>query len=122
MLLNQIGFNIQRKVNFSAACFAFSVNHYDKFLPSAGWHALHYAARYGSIEIIQLIFGRVHSPDPLNIDEVTPLCLACGWNSPDAGKPKFEDLTFTRWPYRNTFMFPLHFRCPWKTEKKKKAP
>ena len=83
---NRYGF-IQRKVNVSAACFAFFANGYDTFLALAGWSPLHFAAQSGSIETVQLMFDRVQSPYPLTIAGVTPLGIACANNSPDVGMP-----------------------------------
>ena len=104
-------FSVQRKVKVCATYLARSLNHQQKLSALAGWSALHYAAKWGSIEIVALIFGRVQSPDPLTLSNSTPLEIACEHNSPDVGKQKPENFTFTRRPYRKTSIL-LHFRCP----------
>ena len=65
-----------------------SLNHKDNFFVLAGWSALHYAAQYGSIEIVVRIFGSAQSPDPLTNEKETPLGLACRCNSQDIGERK----------------------------------
>ena len=106
-------FNVLRKVDVSAAHLARPVSHQDKFFALAGWCALHHASRWGSIEIVQLVFDRVQSPDPLTDIEETPLCLASKHNSPDVGKRK---LYFRKTAVYNTFVFLLHSRRLWKTQ------
>ena len=81
-------FNVQRRVKVCAAYLALFLNHQHKLFALAGWSALHYAARWGSIEIVQLLFGRIQSLDLLTNDKKTPLGLACIFNSPEVGEPK----------------------------------
>ena len=106
MLLTRIDINVQRRFKRSATCFPFSANRYRKIFAFAGWSALHFAAQSGSIEIVQLVFDRVQRPDPLTVAAETPLCMACTNNTPDVGKPKLENFTFTRWPQRRTRPLP----------------
>ena len=99
-----------------------SLNRQDSFSTFAGESPLHFAAQYGSIEIVHLIFDRVRGPDPFSVATVAPLCLACKQNSPEVGEQKFENFTFTRRPYRKTFVFLLHFLSPTKTERSRINP
>ena len=101
---------------FSLACFAFSVNFNDKCLALAGWSPLHFAAQFGSIEIIQLIFDRVQAPDPLTIAGKTPLDIACRNNSPDVGKLNlFESLLLRDRRAQEKLSSCSKFYSPWKT-------
>ena len=55
----------------------------------AGWMPLHIAARYGTLEIVQLIFEHIQESDPLIIYEVTRLCLLCRDSNSNIGKAAF---------------------------------
>ena len=79
---------IHGEVTVSAHCCARFLNHQDNVFTFAGFSPLHIAAHHGSTEIVQLIFDRAQSPDPLSSGNVTPLCLASKFNSPDVGKHK----------------------------------
>ena len=124
-MLTRKDFIVQRKFNGSAACFPFSVNHNDKLFAIAGRSPLHYAAAFGSIEIVQMVFDRVQTREPLTPGKDTPLCIACGSNSPDVGESKLlKPLLSPDGSARKTAVFVPHFRCLLKTETKhgKKAP
>ena len=80
--------------------------HHTKLFAFAGCSAIHYAANYGSIEIVQLICGRLQNADPLAIDKMTPLCLACARNSPDVGEPKLSKPLLSQDAVQNNFRLP----------------
>ena len=104
----------------SATCFAGSTSRNDKSFALAGFSTLHVATERGTLEIVQLIFDRVRSPDPLTVGKGTPLCFACGWNTPDIGQLKLSKALLSQYGRtRKTFVSVPRFRCPWKTERRK---
>ena len=88
-------------------------------LTFTGFSALHHAASYGTLQIVQMLFGRVRNPDLPNAYGTAPLSLACKFSSPDVGKLQLlEALISQGCCTRKVFASPFQFHLLCKTERK----
>ena len=85
------------------------LNRQDSFFAFAGESPLHFAAQYGSIEIVELIFDRVQNQEPLTIAGIAPLGIACAHNSPDVGKSKLLKALLSQYGRVQNLSFPALF-------------